>query len=704
MFDHSTFADSVKLKKSESSQRENMAVFVSCVSKEAVDGGMTTPYLALNTCLEETGKVARIACKKVTSMLESWVTRGTGSGSHSFTAIILTRPNHRQSFRIACVVGERRGKEERNKQERCKRKAERGKRKAERGKRKEEKETRQYERSERIEERQRGKKQEDISKEARGKKQRSKRKEEKGKRQDEISKRKEEKSNKARGKRHEETRPKENVGNGSSSSSNFSSSFSSSYSSSSPRWHRPLSQELLMDFLSRRSLQEPSVNPSHFEGSVRNLPKQEKWPRSQNEDLGNSRSSSVIFSFERLDRVERKCIEDQKALQIGQDATARKNDDHLYYATEMISLLKEEWKDAKEENYFLLDELEELNFNEAATIRTNQDLLDEFMEERHNERQCESHREKLEELQNQAVDNDFYCGYLEEKVKAHETERKRLLQATAQLEEKLQFSQREVSGLTRNHDLDKNLSNQTRQNLGNQKNAHIQETPVQPLPKENEKMNDKLEQPERPVTVLNNSMANDKNKNDALVEENKVKGNMLYKLGRLEEASECFLKILDMDDDQVDIRLRLGLCLLLLGRHSEAVMHLEKLDNREDLVAAAKALQRLQRHGCPYYILGIAEEASLKEIEWAYRKRALKFNPDKCHGSNEERQRRTEIMQKVNYANDLLHDVDEREEYDTVREFIKDLAAAVFLDPQETMKAKRKKPGRTRKRTRTKGN
>ncbi|XP_064083802.1 uncharacterized protein LOC135199575 [Macrobrachium nipponense] len=397
-------------------------------------------------------------------------------------------------------------------------------------------------------------------------------------------------------------------------------------------------------------------------------------------------------------------------------------------------------EDAKEENYFLLDELEELYFNEAATIRTNQDLLDEFMEERHNvedenkllkkkieeledaltqkakevenvneqlarqERQCESHREKLEELQNQAVDNDFYCGYLEEKVKAHETERKRLLQATAQLEEKLQVSQREVSGLTRNHDLDKNHSNQTRQNLGNQKNAHIQETPVQPLPKENEKMNDKLEQPERLVTVLNNSMANDKNKNDALVEENKVKGNMLYKLGRLEEASECFLRELDMDDDQVDIRLRLVLCLLLLGRHSEAVMHLEKLDNREDLVAAAKALQRLQRHGCPYYILGIAEEASLKEIEWAYRKRALKFNPDKCHGSNEERQRRTEIMQKVNYANDLLHDVDEREEYDTVREFIKDLAAAVVLDPQETMKAKRKKPGRTRKRTRTKGN
>ncbi|XP_064085239.1 chaperone protein DnaJ-like [Macrobrachium nipponense] len=100
---------------------------------------------------------------------------------------------------------------------------------------------------------------------------------------------------------------------------------------------------------------------------------------------------------------------------------------------------------------------------------------------------------------------------------------------------------------------------------------------------------------------------------------------------------------------------------------------LEKLDDQE-LVAAARTLQRMQRHGCPYYILGIAEEANLKEIKWAYRKRTLKFNPDNCQGSKDERQRRMDIMHKVNYANYLLCDTDERRKYNAVREFIKDLA------------------------------
>ncbi|XP_064121654.1 dnaJ homolog subfamily C member 7 homolog [Macrobrachium nipponense] len=416
----------------------------------------------------------------------------------------------------------------------------------------------------------------------------------------------------------------------------------------------------------------------------------------------------------------------------------------------MISLLKEEWKDAKEEYFFLLDEFEEMNFNEAAEKRRNQNLLDNLMEEKYNvvklgknrdcaeeenillkkkiedleneliqkakevetvneqlarkDRECQNHREKLEELQNQAVDNDFYCGYLEEKVKTHEAERKRLLQATTHLEERLQASQREVFALERNHDLQKNHSNQTQKNLGDQKKVHIQETTHQSLQQEDEKMNNTLEKQERLVSVISNSMTNEKNKNNALAEENKVKGNMFCKLGRLEEASECFLRILDMDDDHDDYRLRLGLCLLLLGRHKEAMMQLEKLDHQEDLVAAAKTLQRMQRHGCPYYILGIAEDADLKAIKWAYRKRALKFNPDNCQGSEEERHRRMDIMQKVNYANDLLCDANERGEYDAVREFIKHLAAEVFQDPQKAIKVKKKKLGRTTKRPKTKGN
>ncbi|XP_064088203.1 dnaJ homolog subfamily C member 3-like [Macrobrachium nipponense] len=445
--------------------------------------------------------------------------------------------------------------------------------------------------------------------------------------------------------------------------------------------------------------------------------------------IGNNAASLVLGGL--LGRAHQ-CIGGQKALQIAHDAaTTALMDakDDLFYATEMISLLKEDWTDAREENIFLLEEIEDLNLNEAALITTNQDLLDQLMEEKHNaeglrkerdsaeevnehlrqqieelqraltlkekeaenlheelacrEKECEQNREKVEQLQKQAEDNDFYCGYLEEKVKAHEAERKRLTQVATELEERLRVSQREpASVLARNLDQVKNHGRETQETQGLQEEAHIMEAKVQSLPRN---------ETEKP-------------KNNALAEEDKVKGNTFYKLGRLEEACECFLRVLEMADadDQADYRLRLGLCLLLLGRHSEAMVQLEGLDGRKDLLAAAKALQRMQCHGCPYYILGIAETANLKDIEWAYRKRALKFNPDRCQGSEEERQRRKEIMQKVNYANGLLHDAEERREYDAVREFIKEQAARVFEDPQEAMKVKRKRPGRRAKRMNTK--
>ncbi|XP_064096344.1 polyamine-modulated factor 1-binding protein 1-like [Macrobrachium nipponense] len=444
--------------------------------------------------------------------------------------------------------------------------------------------------------------------------------------------------------------------------------------------------------------------------------------------IGNNAAPLVLGGL--LGRAHQ-CIEGQRALRIAQDAAATTRmdaDDDLFYATEMISFLKEDWMDTQDENLFLLDEIADVNFNEAALIQTNEALLDQLLEEKHNvekrgkdcdsaeeenkhlkkkleelqesliqkekeienlnehlagkEKECQENREKVEELQKQAEDNDFYCGYLEKKVKAHEVERKRLNQAAAELEERLRVSQREpVSVLTRNRDLEKNHGHETQKNRGLPK-VHIMEARVQSLPKENK---------------------NEKHTNKALVEEAKAKGNMLYKLGRLEEACECFLKVMDLVDGQADYRLRLGLCLLLLGRHSEALVQLEELDGQHDLVAAAKALQRMQCYGCPYYILGIAEKADLKEIDWAYRKRALQFDPGRCQGSQEQ-QRRKEIMQKVNYANDLLHDSEERGEYDAVREFIKELAAEVFQDPSETTRTKRKKRGRTTKRMNTKGN
>ncbi|XP_066988273.1 coiled-coil domain-containing protein 170-like [Macrobrachium rosenbergii] len=140
-------------------------------------------------------------------------------------------------------------------------------------------------------------------------------------------------------------------------------------------------------------------------------------------------------------------------------------------------------------------------------------------------------QQKLEELRSQASDNDFYCGYLEEKVKAHEAERKKLKQLTTKLEDQLRASQREVPVLlARNRELEeRNRGNETKRNLAIQKNVHDLEDIVQLLQRENEGLKEELSERERKMASLNNSVISE-NKNDALVEENKVLSDKIAEL------------------------------------------------------------------------------------------------------------------------------------------------------------------------------
>ncbi|XP_068243778.1 dnaJ homolog subfamily C member 7-like [Palaemon carinicauda] len=131
-----------------------------------------------------------------------------------------------------------------------------------------------------------------------------------------------------------------------------------------------------------------------------------------------------------------------------------------------------------------------------------------------------------------------------------------------------------------------------------------------------------------------------------------LKGNILCKLRRLDEACECFLSALAIDETDVETRLRLGLCYLLDGKYRDAIALFEQLDEEEqleeDLVFYAEALERMERMGCPFQIVGVKTDASQKEIEKAYRKMALKYHPDKCHGSDIDQQEVHKIMQRIN--------------------------------------------------------
>ncbi|XP_066947117.1 ELKS/Rab6-interacting/CAST family member 1-like [Macrobrachium rosenbergii] len=237
-------------------------------------------------------------------------------------------------------------------------------------------------------------------------------------------------------------------------------------------------------------------------------------------------------------------MEEKKSGRLARDAIAQLEND-VYHATEMISVLEEARKEAEEKNLCLLHEVDNRKNNEAALTQRNDNLNNEMMKKMeeyedalirkgieidnlkeklaNKDQESQRDRVKLEEVQRQASDNDFYCGYLEEKVKAHEAERKRLKEVTTKLEDKLRASQLQTTVLpARILDQEKNHGKEAQRNLPVQKNVHTTEDRLQFLQKENENLNEKLSERGLEMASVNNSTVNEKDKNAALVEDNKA--------------------------------------------------------------------------------------------------------------------------------------------------------------------------------------
>src|SRR5579862_8990685 len=77
-----------------------------------------------------------------------------------------------------------------------------------------------------------------------------------------------------------------------------------------------------------------------------------------------------------------------------------------------------------------------------------------------------------------------------------------------------------------------------------------------------------------------------------------------------------------------------------------------------------------------YKVLGVAEDASERDIQRAYRKLAKQYHPDANPGNREAEER----FKEANTAHDVLSDPEKRKEYDEIRR-LGPMAGAGFGGP-----------------------
>ncbi|XP_064088392.1 troponin T, skeletal muscle-like [Macrobrachium nipponense] len=127
--------------------------------------------------------------------------------------------------------------------------------------------------------------------------------------------------------------------------------------------------------------------------------------------------------------------------------------------------------------------------------------------------ECAKNGKVIRELRNEIVDNEVYCGVLEEKVKIQEEEGEKTKQLVSDLKENLQEFQDEVSFLrARNCDLQSRLERMAHENLGLERKVQILQDGNQHLQKD-------LALKESQIVASMEALHDERRKNEILAEE-----------------------------------------------------------------------------------------------------------------------------------------------------------------------------------------
>ncbi|XP_066953365.1 uncharacterized protein [Macrobrachium rosenbergii] len=229
---------------------------------------------------------------------------------------------------------------------------------------------------------------------------------------------------------------------------------------------------------------------------------------------------------------------DQKELLVERNEDLDKDlMEEKYRVHELFKVLDEyeaRLRKADNENEELRKKNEECQ-DETILKNKEVDVLKEQLEEKGAE--CARNGEIIQELKTQIMDDDVYSGFLEEKVKYHEGERKQMKQKVSDLEGNVKELHKEVNVLRAgNSDLRNSLEREAQNNLGMEKK-------VQKLEDQNQSLQRDLAEKESQIVASMETVKVERSKNEILADEVRVMKNWVAQLaGEKEKLNDLLLE------------------------------------------------------------------------------------------------------------------------------------------------------------------